>query len=59
MNNYEAEEYRRGYNAGRESTRGLMELVKIRVVDVLVDGNVPPWVIDEAVNAIESAWKEG
>ena len=59
MRNYEAEEYRRGFNAGRETTQGLMELVKIRVVDVLVDGDVPPWIINEAVDAIENAWKEG
>ena len=59
MRNYEAEEYRRGFNVGRQTTQGLMELVKIRVVDVLVDGDVPPWIINEAVDAIENAWKEG
>ena len=65
MRNYEAEEYRRGFNAGRQTTQGLMELVrlmelvKLRVVDVLVDGDVPPWIINEAVDAIENAWKEG
>lgn len=36
-----------------------LELVKIRVFDVLVDGNVPPWLIDETIDAIEKAWKEG
>ena len=58
MQNYEAEEYRRGYNAGRETTRAIMELVKLRVSDVLVDGDVPPWIIINALDAVEEAFKE-
>ena len=59
MRNYEADEYRRGFRDGRETKNDLMELVKLRVIDVLIDGNVPPWILNNAVDAIENAWKEG
>lgn len=37
----------------------LMELVKIRVVDALVNWDVAPWIINEVVDAIEKAFVEG
>lgn len=37
----------------------LFELVKIRVVDTLVNWDIAPWIIDEVVDAIEMAFVEG